>query len=188
MKKCVSFILGAILSLSAMQATADVYDVDILFLGTFDNSSNPLEHDLDFLFLHSGDAGIFSSGLKTFIDGVSPLDCTPTTCTFVETFIGGDTITGHFNFNSFGANGASTTEYIYAGNLAITGGTGLFASATGSGTFSGADVFLTQTSGTTSHRSIYSVNTSPVPEPQTYAMLLVGLGLLGFAVKGKKQS
>jgi len=30
--------------------------------------------------------------------------------------------------------------------------------------------------------------TSPVPEPETYAMLLAGLGLLGFTAKRKKQS
>jgi hypothetical protein len=32
----------------------------------------------------------------------------------------------------------------------------------------------------------YQVNVSPVPEPNTYAMLLVGLGLLGFTVRRRK--
>jgi hypothetical protein len=32
----------------------------------------------------------------------------------------------------------------------------------------------------------YLVNVSPVPEPETYAMLLVGLGLLGFTARRRK--
>jgi PEP-CTERM motif len=32
----------------------------------------------------------------------------------------------------------------------------------------------------------YAVNTSPIPEPETYAMLLAGLGLLGFAARRRK--
>lgn len=32
----------------------------------------------------------------------------------------------------------------------------------------------------------YQLNVSPVPEPETYAMLLVGLGLLGFSARRRK--
>jgi hypothetical protein len=35
--------------------------------------------------------------------------------------------------------------------------------------------------------SLHLVNTTPVPEPQTYAMMLAGLGLLGFAAHRRKQ-
>jgi len=35
---------------------------------------------------------------------------------------------------------------------------------------------------------VFTVSVSPVPEPETYAMLLAGLGLLGFAVKRRKQT
>lgn len=34
---------------------------------------------------------------------------------------------------------------------------------------------------------VKSTNMAPVPEPQTYAMMLVGLGLLGFSARRKKQ-
>jgi len=33
--------------------------------------------------------------------------------------------------------------------------------------------------------SIASVTVTPVPEPETYAMLLAGLGLVGFAARRK---
>ncbi|MBX3616070.1 MAG: PEP-CTERM sorting domain-containing protein [Nitrosomonas sp.] len=77
-------------------------------------------------------------------------------------------------------------------------------------TISGAGVDITDFTGTLAHHTagkpdpisgIISVDpyaltdlhptpsnwvTSPVPEPETYAMLLVGLGLLGFTLRNKK--
>lgn len=35
-----------------------------------------------------------------------------------------------------------------------------------------------------SHSSIYTA--APVPEPETYALMLAGLGLVGFAVRRRK--
>ena len=32
------------------------------------------------------------------------------------------------------------------------------------------------------------VPTSPIPEPETYALMLAGLGLLGFAVRRRRQA
>jgi hypothetical protein len=32
-----------------------------------------------------------------------------------------------------------------------------------------------------------TVSAAPIPEPETYAMLLVGLGMLGFAARRRKQ-
>jgi hypothetical protein len=35
---------------------------------------------------------------------------------------------------------------------------------------------------------VIGVNIAPVPEPETYAMLLAGLGLMGFVARRRKQS
>lgn len=40
-----------------------------------------------------------------------------------------------------------------------------------------------ETSNTT---SLYSINTAPVPEPETWAMLMAGLGLVGFAARRRR--
>ena len=36
--------------------------------------------------------------------------------------------------------------------------------------------------------SVDNINIIPVPEPETYAMLLAGLGLLGFMIRGRKET
>jgi hypothetical protein len=35
---------------------------------------------------------------------------------------------------------------------------------------------------------VIGVNIAPIPEPETYAMLLAGLGLMGFVARRRKQS
>jgi hypothetical protein len=40
-------------------------------------------------------------------------------------------------------------------------------------------VVLTEATGINNHGQVAAIG-SPIPEPQTYAMLLAGLGLLGF--------
>lgn len=53
----------------------------------------------------------------------------------------------------------------------------------GVGFYSGKNHILHQGQGL-SHADIYA----PVPEPETYAMLLLGLGLIGFTLRNKKSS
>lgn len=39
-----------------------------------------------------------------------------------------------------------------------------------------------------SHATLYAAATPPVPEPETYALLLAGLGVLGFVARRRKQA
>jgi hypothetical protein len=64
-------------------------------------------------------------------------------------------------------------------NYTITGGTGRFSGATGG--FIG--------SGTADPRvrpSIVSLSFSPVPEPSTWAMMLIGFGAIGFSIRRRR--
>ena len=49
------------------------------------------------------------------------------------------------------------------------------------------DAYVTQRYGYGNTNTVFTVtNIAPVPEPETYAMLLAGLGLLGFIARRKK--
>ena len=45
--------------------------------------------------------------------------------------------------------------------------------------------FLTNATGINNHGQVAAIG-NPIPEPETYAMLLAGLGLLGFIARGRK--
>jgi hypothetical protein len=188
-----SFLLRTItvlvFGLSSISANAITYNVNENFSGTYNTIDNgngyfTSFHNLIFSSLTSGDSSLFSSSLVTTISNASFLDpfsnwC-DAGCSFTETLINGNTFSGSFNLTDFqtGINGIS-----YSGDLVITGGTGLFAGATGSGTFSGFDDF---NGGTINHNAIYTI--TAVPEPETYAMFLFGLGVMGAVARRRKAS
>ena len=87
----------------------------------------------------------------------------------------------------------------YVGTITITGGTGLFSNATGSGVYRAIDYGVMNfdanghfvsfnPSGQWSIEQKVTINTSPVPEPETYGMMLMGLGLMSFLVRRRKSN
>lgn len=68
----------------------------------------------------------------------------------------------------------------------------LLVDRTGTGDFLGTFIFTgpvasLEWKGASSQISTLTVSAVPIPEPETYAMLLAGLGLLGFVVRRSKQ-
>ena len=88
--------------------------------------------------------------------------------------VGANAIVAGVNASSCGGV-FSATSYVQAGDTAKIGGTGCL--GTGNG-------FGIGTNGTAVHINV----TSPVPEPETYGMILAGLGLLGFMARRKNQA
>lgn len=80
---------------------------------------------------------------------------------------------------------AFDSSHTSLGNLAVdaTGG----ADVLGTYSFSGSVASIEWT-GDTGFSQISTLTISPVPEPETYAMLLAGLGLVGFSVRRRQQN
>lgn len=193
MKKIIATIATILATGSVIPAFAATYNVEQNFTGTFTDtdvgvSSFTNIYNMTFASLISGDASLFSSALNTVANGAvdsAGLGSCTGVCTTNETLINGDHIFGTFTFNS---QFDSPTQVSYTGVTTITGGTGLFAGATGTGTFSGVDTYLTANSGTSTLRVINRITTpdvAAVPEPETYALMLAGLGLIGFCARRK---
>lgn len=118
-------------------------------------------HTLDTTFNFTNVGGVFSA-----IGGGG---------TFSEAFVGGNSTFGTFTFTGLSAAG-------FTGTFNVLGGSGLYAGAIGHGDVFGSDNFQT---GVSTHTSIGSI-TTPVPEPETYGMMLMGLGLMGFVARRRR--
>ena len=81
------------------------------------------------------------------------------------------------------------TVQLFATGLGGSGATGggklvSMSDASGyNGTFTGTATTLASAATNTAFRGVAYITAAPVPEPETYAMLLAGLGLLGFAAR-----
>ncbi|MFD0929656.1 PEP-CTERM sorting domain-containing protein [Methylophilus glucosoxydans] len=194
----------SVCSVFAMSAQAATYQVEQSYSGTLVQTETLIpngqggnnifyQSTVDFTptNLISGDASLFSSSLSTITEilynvATDKASCAGE-CTFVETLKNGDTF-----FGTLISNGASFLvpstdpssrafdQIGFTGSFLIKGGTGLFAGATGFGTYSGVDDYTTMTETLTSK---FTVTT--VPEPKSAALLLVGLGLMGVITRRK---
>lgn len=105
---------------------------------------------------------------------------TATTGTWSNTFSEGSTLSGTFTItNSF-------NNSFLAGTTNVTGGTGIFSSASGQGTFSTLFGYAGQGFSTSTVR--FNTPTTPVPEAETYGMMLMGLVSMGFIARRNKNS
>ena len=190
-------------SMFASNASAATYQVEQTYSGIFSQTETLVDTGLGYsniLYqttvnltptnLVSGDASLFSTSLTTsteflFNVATSVLSCAGV-CQFTETLKNGDTIFGTILSNGPYATELNTdpapqfSKIWYTGDLLITGGTGLFAGATGYGTYSGVDDYTTMTQTLTS-----TFRVTAVPEPESFVMLFAGLAMLGATVRRK---
>jgi len=202
----VMFVSLSTFNFFAMNANAATYNVQQTYSGQFSQTETLVDTGLGYsniLYkttanltptnLASGDASLFSTSLTTsteflFNVATSVLSCAGI-CQFTETLKNGDTIFGTILSNGPYATEANTDPAIaspfskiwYTGDLLITGGTGLFAGATGYGTYSGVDDYTTMTQTLTSKFSV-----TPVPEPENLVLLLAGFGVVVNRVREDK--
>jgi hypothetical protein len=109
----------------------------------------------------------------------------------VSTFAASGSFTSVINFvNSTGfsawlTNGSSTFNYVPSSHMSLGGGLYVIDSYSLGGSLANSNwsVHVRGTGGTFDGSSTYGVGSlpsAPVPEPESYAMLLAGLGALGF--------
>lgn len=75
--------------------------------------------------------------------------------------------------------------YDYAGTFIFTSGTGVFAGITGGGTFTGQETYAPDVDQIIA-KNVQGSMTLPVPEPETWGLMLAGLGLVA-AAAGRKR-
>lgn len=97
---------------------------------------------------------------------------------------------GSFSYTAFNLySDLALTTKIATGVISSLGSFD-FASLSFSNLLSPATYYLNVIGSTSANSASYSgnINISPVPEPETYAMMLAGLGLLGFSARRRKNT
>lgn len=155
-------------SFGLAQAAAPVHDLGTITVAPVGFDSASLTGSFDDVFKFQVGAGV-----KSVVGGIvgtadSTADSTDFTFNFQTSFDG-----SHWSGSTPVALATDVNGFFSASQIV----TGLSAGPTYwfriSGTTVGAD---------------YSLNLAPVPEPETYAMLLAGLGLMGFIARRRKST
>lgn len=137
----------------------------------------------------------FSAGVRSFSDTLSfTLDADVSSLSFTVSTIerlGNGNNWGNVNFNSLSISGLSVTSNGTGSGLTWTS-TGPIAAGTYSLTFSGSGASPNGGNSWASSNSLRydlaytAVAVSPVPEPETYALMLAGLGLVAWVSRRRK--
>jgi hypothetical protein len=182
MTKLFKALLVTLSLISASPAMAITEDYGTLLSGTYqptetfatltvDGSGSVYNFTLAALDLNS----IFNTG--AFIGAIA-VDLSPSLVPTISNVTGGSTGAFEFRFDLTGPQQARLTA-----NETVSF-TATFADAV---TFNGNEFALhVQNIGEENGGSAWYVNSSPVPEPETYAMMLAGLGMIGFLGRRRK--
>ncbi|AQR67449.1 hypothetical protein BZG29_03085 [Janthinobacterium sp. LM6] len=172
LKSLIAVALLSAASIGVAQATA--YNVDLtnttgnLWTGGFNATPSPLGDFTD-TFTFTPDA-TFGSTAQAFLANLSVTGSDASSINFSSANLNGIALTGFGGPTVFGyAQGEvlAPTNLLFNGPMVLT----VMGNSNG-GSYGGT----------------FNLNLAPVPEPETYGMLLAGLGVLGFLARRRKQS
>ncbi|APA70525.1 FxDxF family PEP-CTERM protein [Janthinobacterium sp. 1_2014MBL_MicDiv] len=173
--KLKSLIAAAVLGAATIgSAYAASYTVNLtnttgnLWTGGFNATPSPLGVFTD-TFTFTPDA-TFGSTAQAFLANLSVTGSDASSINFTSANLNGIALTGFGGPTVFGyAQGQvlAPTSLLFNGPMTLT-----VMGSTNGGSYGGT----------------FNLNLAPVPEPETYGMLLAGLGILGFLARRRKQS
>jgi len=184
--KTLKLLLAAAFSITSFAANAANYTFDenevLTFLTLSDGTSFPAYSNFSSTSSDYTYTTVFNGFSGTFLGGMYGIQ---------HTMPSGDALNGFASLTQQSNDASYTTPATYQTftfDITYTGGTGLFEGASGTGIFTGENFFNNQGAIVSGFATLTaSVSTPPVPEADTSAMLLMGVGVMGFMARRRKQ-